>query len=94
MLAPSKERSSFLKKRSKRLFIPVRLPRSCRERRNKSLLVLFFRKEHSPYLGGGRLNRGSARGESREAARAEGLRLSRPSASQAAGGMGGAVRPG
>jgi hypothetical protein len=53
-LAKGKEKSSFLKKRSKRLLFP----RRSKDRgyglelyagaRHESLLVLFFRKEHLP----------------------------------------------
>jgi mono/diheme cytochrome c family protein len=44
------ERTSFLKKRSKKLLVTVADLRSTRAQRSKSFLVLFFKKEHSYLL--------------------------------------------
>jgi hypothetical protein len=42
----SKESTSFLKKRSKKLLIAVADPSSRVRQESKSFLVLFFKKEH------------------------------------------------
>jgi hypothetical protein len=50
MMAGKKERTSFLKKRSKKLLLAVADLRSARAQRYKSFLVLFFKKENSSFL--------------------------------------------
>jgi len=45
-----RKKSSFLKKRSKKLLVAVADFRSARAKKSKSFLVLFFKKEHSSFL--------------------------------------------